>query len=251
MYMIYENLLRDARFGAKKLALLIDPDKQDAGQLEEVAREAQRVGVDYLLVGGSLLTRDTLNETVRRLKQESNLPVLLFPGSSWQITGQADALLYLSLISGRNADLLIGQQVQAAPLLDQMDLEVIPTGYMLIDGGAPTTVSYITQTAPIPSNKPDIAVATALAGKYLGMQVLYLDAGSGARNPVPPDMIRQVKCRVDLPLLVGGGIRTPDQAVQALRNGADIVVIGTAIERDPTLLADMAQAVQTAMLLAN
>lgn len=249
--MVYENILRDARFGVKKLGLRINPDKQEPDQLDQLARSAQRVGVDYILVGGSLMTLDRLSAAVRRLKQETDLPVLLFSGSSWQITDEADALLYLSLISGRNADPLIGQQVQAAPWLDQMDLEVIPIGYMLVDGGTPTTESHVTQTAPIPANKPDIALATALAGRYLGMKMLYLDTGQGASLPVPADLIRQVKSRGGLPLLTGGGIRTPDLAVQALRAGADIVVVGTAIERDPPLLADMAQAVQSAMLLAN
>ncbi len=146
---------------------------------------------------------------------------------------------------------LIGQQVQAAPMLDRLDLEVIPTGYLLVDGGLPTTASYISQTAPLPAHKPEIAVATALAGKYLGMQLLYLDAGSGARNPVSPEMVRQVKKATRLPLLVGGGIRTPDQASVAARAGADVIVIGTVAEQDISILPAMVQAVHSSLHLAG
>ncbi len=249
--MVYQKLFSDAGFGEKKLALLIDPDKQDPKQLILLAKNARRAQVDYLLVGGSLLHRDTFRETVQCLKKETEIPVLLFPGSAWQICPDADALLFLSLISGRNADLLIGQQVQAAPLLHQTSMEVLSTGYMLVDGGAPTTASYISQTAPIPANKPEIAVATALAGKYLGMQLLYLDAGSGAQHPVPAAMIRTVKKEVGLPLLVGGGIRTAEQALQTARAGADIVVIGTVIEQDPEQLSSLTQAVHSALHYAG
>ncbi len=249
--MVYQKLIQDARFGEKKLAVLIDPDKQRIDQLAERVRSADHAHVDYFLVGGSLLTRDTFQEAVHMVKEETDRPVILFPGSAWQISEDADALLFLSLISGRNPELLIGQHVQAAPLIHQLNLEVIPTGYLLVDGGTPTTASYISQTAPLPANKPEIAVATALAGKYLGMQLLYLDTGSGAAHPVPSDMIRKVKKASELPILVGGGIRSPDQAATAARAGADVIVIGTAAEQDASILPAMVQAVHSSLHLAG
>lgn len=245
--MVCKKIIQDARFGEKKLAVLIDPDKQRIDQLAERVRSAHHANVDYILIGGSLLSRDIFHETVRMVKQETDRPVILFPGSAWQISEDADALLFLSLISGRNPELLIGQHVQAAPLIHQLDLEVIPTGYMLVDGGTPTTASYISQTAPLPANKTEIAIATALAGKYLGMQLLYLDAGSGAALPVPSEMIRNVKKASELPILVGGGIRNPDQAAAAARAGADVIVIGTAAEQDASVLPALVQAVHTSL----
>lgn len=248
---VYQQLIQDARFGEKKLAVLIDPDKQRIDQLADRVRLAHQAQVDYFFIGGSLLTRDTFHETVRMVKLETDRPVVLFPGSAWQISEDADALLFLSLISGRNPELLIGQHVQAAPLIHQMDLEIIPTGYLLVDGGMPTSASYISQTAPLPANKPEIAVATALAGKYLGMQVLYMDTGSGAIHPVPSDMIHKVKKATTLPILVGGGIRTPDQAAAAAKAGADVIVIGTAAEQDASILTAMVQAVHSSFHLAG
>jgi phosphoglycerol geranylgeranyltransferase len=249
--MIAAELQKDCRFGVKKLALLVDPDRQEPASLPDLAALAKDAGVDLFLVGGSLLTRQRLEQTVGLLKEHGEVPVLLFPGSAWQLCDKADALLFLSLISGRNPELLIGQHVQAAPLLRDTRLEVLPTGYMLVDGGAPTTVSYITQTQPLPADKPELAAATALAGKYLGLQWMYLDAGSGARRPVPFDMIRAVREATRLPLFVGGGIRTAEQAVQAVRAGADIVVVGTAIEKDPQGLGALCQAVHSALHLAG
>lgn len=249
--MIYHKLLTDARFGEKKLALLVDPDKQHVGNLAELGLFAAESGVDYILLGGSLLLRDQLNDCVDQLKAQNQLPVILFPGSTWQISPGADALLFLSLISGRNAELLIGQQVLAAPLLKELQLEVLSTGYMLVEGGSATSVSYVSQTMPIPANKPEIAVATALAGMYLGMKMFYLDAGSGAQSTVPFDMIRAVRKATELPLLVGGGIRTPDQAAKAALAGADIVVVGTAIEHDQAVLPAICQAVHSANHIAE
>lgn len=249
--MIAAALQDGFRFGEKKLALLIDPDKQDLATLASRVTEAREAGVDLFLVGGSLLMRDETDRCIRTIRESASMPVILFPGSAWQISKEADALLFLSLISGRNPDLLIGQQVLAAPLVSQTNLEVIPTGYMLVDGGAPTSASYISQTFPLPADKPDIAAATALAGAYLGLQLLYLDAGSGARNPVPFELIRAVRQAVRLPILVGGGIREPQQALEAARAGADIVVIGSAAEDQPGRLAAFAQAVHSALHLAD
>lgn len=249
--MTADILLRARRGGDKLLALLIDPDKQSPAVAAEVARQAATAQVDLLLVGGSFLTRDSLNDTVQTVKAASGLPVILFPGSAMQCSPHADAILFLSLISGRNPDLLIGQQVQAAPLIRRMDLETIATGYMLVDGDAATTASYMTQTPPLPADKPDLAAATALAGYFLGMQVLYLDAGSGARRPVSFETIRAVREATPLPLFVGGGIREPEQAVQALKAGADIVVVGTIVEENPDRLPALCQAVHTAFHLAS
>ena len=174
-----------------------------------------------------------------KAKSKLDIPVVLFPGDVTQVSAEADALLFLSLISGRNADLLIGRQVLAAPKIKQCGLETIATGYMLIDCGQPTTASYISGTQPIPYNKPDIALATAMAGEMLGLQCLYLDGGSGADKPISLEMIAAVKQNTTLPLIVGGGIRNEEQAKQAWEAGANIIVIGTAFEEDPEMLIDI------------
>ncbi len=229
--------------GRKAIAVLVDPDKTTENDWHMLVPLAESAAVDYLFVGGSLLMDDRLKACVSYFKNHSNLPVVLFPGSPAQIVPDADALLLLSLISGRNPELLIGQHVLAAPKLKQSGLETIATGYMLVDGGAPTTVSYISNTTPIPANKPDIAACTALAGTMLGLKAIYLDAGSGARNAVPAVMIEAVRQQVNTPLLVGGGIRSAAAAKRACRAGADIVVVGNALEKDPLLIADLARAV--------
>ena len=177
-----------------------------------------------------------MDEVVKTLKAHLSVPIVLFPGNWNQISNHADALLFLSLISGRNPDLLIGQHVHAAPILKTTSLEVISTGYMLIDCGRQTTASYMSHTLPIPYNKPDIAAATALAGEYLGMKLIYMDGGSGAEQPISRAMIKKVASAVELPIIVGGGIRTEDDAAAAYSAGADIVVVGTAVENEPELL---------------
>lgn len=230
---IYSALCADLSSGRKKLALLIDPDKTDAqGCIRLLERLSDRLP-DYFLVGSSLLCESHLHEVVGTLKAYCQVPVLLFPGHYAHLSGEADGLLLLSLISGRNPDLLIGQHVMAAASIRRSGLDTIPTGYMLIDGGAPTSVSYMSNTLPIPSGKADIAVATAMAGELLGLRCLYLEAGSGALRPVPESLIAKVRQAVDIPLIVGGGIRSVQQAEAALRAGADMLVVGTAIEQDP------------------
>ncbi len=217
--------------------MLIDPDKMsDKHRLSELLGIIRHSHVDFILIGGSLLTEDHFEDCVKFVKAESNLPVVLFPGSPAQISNHADSILLLSLISGRNADLLIGQQVVAAPRLKKSSLEIIPTGYMLVDCGRSTTASYISQTFPMPWNKPEIAVATGMAGEMLGMKCLYLDGGSGADKPVSGEMIRAVREETSVPLIVGGGIRNEDEAFHAWNSGADLVVIGTAFENEPELL---------------
>jgi putative glycerol-1-phosphate prenyltransferase len=170
------------------------------------------------------------------LKASTEVPVVLFPGSVYQLDGQADGLLLLSLISGRNPEFLIGHHVTVAGRIKRLGLPTVPTGYLLIDGGRPTSVSYMSGTTPIPADKPPIAAATALAGEQLGLKLIYLDAGSGAQNPIPASVIRAVREEVDLPVVVGGGIRSEQAAREALRAGADLIVVGTALENDPEWL---------------
>ncbi|MCB9036888.1 MAG: geranylgeranylglyceryl/heptaprenylglyceryl phosphate synthase [Lewinellaceae bacterium] len=231
--------------GRKCLAILIDPDMATAHHLERVVRLGVEAKVDFFLVGGSLVVKAELSRCLAFIRSCCSIPTILFPGSPLQIDEQADAILFLSLISGRNADLLIGQQVISAPYLRQSSLEVISVGYMLIDGGVPTTASYMSNTLPIPADKPDIALATALAGELLGLKTLYLDAGSGARQPVEEAMIRKVRKHTTVPLLVGGGIRKPERAWASAHAGADIIVVGNAVERSASLLVEMAEAVHS------
>ncbi|MBK9330269.1 MAG: geranylgeranylglyceryl/heptaprenylglyceryl phosphate synthase [Sphingobacteriales bacterium] len=223
----------------KQIAVLIDPDKTNAVKLQRIIVAAEKASVDFFLVGGSLLLKNNLDETVAVIKKHSKKKVYLFPGNPMQITSRVDGILLLSLISGRNPDLLIGAHVQAAPLLKQSKLNIIPTGYMLIESGKATTVSYISNTTPIPADKPEIAACTALAGEQLGLKTIYLEAGSGAQNPVSKEMIKAVRKMVKIPLMVGGGIRSAFQVEEAFSAGADIVVIGTAIENDITFLNEL------------
>ena len=183
-----------------------------------------------------------MEDCIRIFRAESNIPIILFPGSPSQVTPSADAILYLSLISGRNPDLLIGQHVISAPVVKASGLEVISTGYVLIDGGVQTTVSYMSHSMPIPADKPEIAVCTAWAGEMLGNKVIYLDAGSGAKHPVPTEMIQKVSMNIEVPLFVGGGISTPEKVKENCKAGANLIVVGNAIERDPLLIKDLAAA---------
>ena len=221
---------------------MADPDKISPEDVPYLARLCNDAGVDYLFIGGSLLMAHKMEECITLFKSESDIPVIIFPGSPSQVAPSADALLYLSLISGRNADLLIGQHVVSAPIVKASGLEVISTGYILIDGGVQTTVSYMSHSMPVPADKPEIAICTAWAGEMLGNQVIYLDAGSGARNPISADMISKVSANLDIPLFIGGGISTPEKVYENCKAGANIIVVGNAIERDPMLIKDLAQA---------
>lgn len=220
--------------------LLLDPDEcqKDAG-LEEKLGMLVEGGVELIFLGGSILVGDAFEQTLERVRNCTGLPVVTFPGSPMQLCDGADATLFLSLISGRNPELLIGQQVLAAPHLKRMNAEVISTGYMLIDGGRPTTASYMSHSHPIPRDKEDIAMATAQAGEMLGMSCIYMDAGSGAEEPIPPQMIEKVAQNIDVPLIVGGGISSGEKFRSALKAGADLVVIGSAFERDPSFLEEI------------
>jgi putative glycerol-1-phosphate prenyltransferase len=238
---ILHQLLLNRTSGRRSFAVLVDPDKTNPPACLQLSRAALENRVDFFLVGGSLLTTTFLNSTVRTLKAHSDLPVILFPGSNLHIDASADAILLLSLISGRNPDFLIGQHVIAAPVLKKSKLEILPTGYMLIESGKPTTVSYISNTTPIPYDKPEVAACTAMAGEMLGLQLIYLDAGSGAQRPVSPRTIAAVRKSVEVPIVVGGGITTPQAAEDALQAGADVIVIGNGIEKDPNLLVEVSE----------
>lgn len=239
---ILDTLQKLRATGQKALSVLIDPDKiTDLTEVRRIAHLVHESHTDFILVGGSLLTTDHFNLVIQEIRKSVTIPIILFPGSPSQISREADAILFLSLISGRNPELLIGQHVVAAPTLRQTNLEIIPTGYMLVDCGRPTTASYISQTFPIPWNKPEIAATTALAGEYLGLKCIYLDGGSGAEKPVSVQMIAQVRQMVQVPLIVGGGIRHEDQAKEIFAAGADMIVVGTAFEEEPELLFALAQ----------
>ena len=242
--LVYPRIVDKKKGGQKSLALLIDPDKADEKQLEQIIQLAVEAGVDYFLVGGSLVISQGLHNCIEKIKGACEIPVILFPGSPNQVAPTADALLYLSLISGRNADYLIGQHVISAPAIRRSGLELIPTGYMVVDGGAATTVSYISNATPLPYDKPDIALCTAMAGEMLGLKCIYMDAGSGARRAVSEEMISAVSQHIDIPLIVGGGIRDAEKVYLNCKAGADVIVIGNAVEKDPSLIAEMAAAVR-------
>lgn len=237
---IYNDLLIAKRNGRKKLAVLIDPDKMRLGKLEQTIEIAVHSKVDYFFIGGSLLVNSQLDQCLQMIRKRCPIPLILFPGNSYQVSYHADAILFLSLVSGRNPDLLIGQHVIAAPYLKLSPLEVLPTGYMLIEGGVGTTVLYMSNTSPIPANKSDIAVCTAMAAEMLGLRLLFMDAGSGASTPVPSEMIAAVRGAVDIPIIVGGGIRSAEKVRENIEAGADVIVIGNAFEYDPSLMIEIA-----------
>lgn len=224
---------------AKKLSVVIDPDS-DENEILSIVNECNANNIDIILLGGSLVTEGSTDKAARIIKENSSIPVVLFPGSEIQLTNKADALLLLSLISGRNPDLLIGKHVVSAPFIKKSGMETISTGYVLIDGGRPTSVTYMSNTFPIPADKPDIAMATALAGELLGMKLIFLDAGSGALKHVSPKMIQRIQKSIDIPIIVGGGIKEPEELESVFMAGANVVVIGTTIENDIHALTKMA-----------
>ena len=243
--LIYQSITGKKKAGKKSFAVLIDPDKVDNRKITELVQLTSEAKVDYLLVGGSLVISNHLDEVVKQIKKQCSTPVILFPGTPSQVSRYADGLLYLSLISGRNAELLIGQHVISAPFVKQSGLEIISTGYMVIDGGAPTTFSYISNASPIPTDKNEIAMCTAMAGEMLGMKLIYMDAGSGARRAISESMIQKVAGCIEVPLIVGGGIITPEKAYLNCKAGADVIVVGNAIEKDSSLIKEMAAAVHS------
>jgi phosphoglycerol geranylgeranyltransferase len=222
----------------KGLFILIDPDEGDEKLWQSWIPNIQESTIDGLLIGGSFLTSSRFHRCVEIFKA-SKKPIILFPGSNAQLDKRADAILLLSLISGRNPDLLIGQHVQSSFALKESGIGIIPTGYILIDGGKPTTVSYISNTTPIPSDKPSLAAATALAGEQLGMKCIYLDAGSGALHPVSQDIISATRSQLQIPLIVGGGMRKVSDVERAWNAGANWVVVGNHAIENPTFLSEL------------
>lgn len=221
----------------KSLALLIDPDKVNGESLDKILAGAEENRIDYILAGGSL-TFNRIDVLIDYLKEHCTIPVILFPGNLLQLSYDADAILLLSLISGRNPELLIGNHVLAAPYLRDVRHKLISTGYILINCGSRTSVEYMSQTESIPADKPDIVIATALAGEMLGLKMIYLEGGSGAVTPVPPEIIRAVRENITVPVAVGGGIRTAKQIEEAYLAGADLVVLGNGVEENPGLITD-------------
>ncbi|MDD2195750.1 MAG: geranylgeranylglyceryl/heptaprenylglyceryl phosphate synthase [Bacteroidales bacterium] len=233
--MIYSQLLKSQK---GLFALLVDPDKYSFHELKGLSQRAQKASVDIILLGGSL-TSASIEQTLMTIRQHSSIPIVLFPGNALQFSPSADAILLLSLISGRNPDFLIGNHVLVSQALHESGMEVIPTGYILIESGAVTSVQYMSNTLPIPRNKSDIVVATAIAGQQLGLKSIYLEAGSGADLPVPKEIICEVRKSVDLPIIVGGGLRTPDAVRGAREAGANMIVVGNVLEKDAGLLSEL------------
>lgn len=242
---LYQQLAERKRSGRKSFTVLIDPDKVDGNSIEQLVTLSLDAKVDYFFVGGSLVISSHLDECIQQIKAACDIPVILFPGSPSQVSKYADALLYLSLISGRNPELLIGQHVISAPFVKKSGLEIMPTGYMVIDGGAPTTVSYISNATPIPADKNEIAMCTAMAGEMLGMKLIYMDAGSGAKRPINETMIEKVARHIEAPLIIGGGITDPEKAYRNCKAGADVIVVGNAIEKDSSLIKEMSAAIHS------
>lgn len=232
---VYNKLLRCREDKGAGFLILIDPDSASESSYLSLAESAEECGVDAILVGSSLMINVNFHEAVSRIKRKTNLPVILFPSSFAQITPSFDAVLFSSLLSGRNPNYLIEEQVKGAPIIKKHNLETIPTGYMLIESGSLTSVQYISGTLPIPRNKSDIAMAHAMAGQYLGMKLIYLEAGSGAVNPVPEQMIRDVSNYIDIPIIVGGGLTTESDCRKAVDAGASFVVVGNHFETNDNL----------------
>ena len=240
---LYQKQINKNTAGQKSFAVLLDPDNLHEASCPDIIRLCNQNKVDYLFVGGSLVTKGNQISLIRQIKSLTTIPVILFPSHSLHIDPQADAILLLSLISGRNPEFLIGQHVLAAPLLKESKLTILPTGYILVDSGRQTTASYMSGTMPLPHDKPSIAASTALAGELLGMQFIYLDGGSGALHPISSDMIQAVRKTISLPLIVGGGINTVHKASTALAAGADIIVVGNHIEKNPDFIREIAEVI--------
>lgn len=229
---IYSNILQSKAKNEKLLAILLDPDKIELNTLDLLIEKISQSPATHIFIGGSLVENNILDELVILLKKQLDLPIILFPGNPSQISSLADGILFLSLISGRNPDFLIEHQVKSAPILKKTQLEIISTGYILIESGTKTAVERVSKTNPLDRNNPDLALATAQAGEMLGNKLIYLEAGSGAKQAVPLEMIKKVAQNIKIPLLVGGGIIDLQGIQKAYDSGADLVVIGTAFEND-------------------
>src|SRR5687768_16248932 len=242
---IYKNQILKTETNRKAFAVLLDPDNLTREACLNILALSETHHVDYFFMGGSLVTTQNQAALISLIKEHSSIPVILFPSNSLHIDQQADGILLLSLISGRNPEFLIGQHVLAAPLLKASPLEILPTGYMLVDTGRQTTASYMSGTTPLPYDKPAIAACTAMAGELLGMKFIYLDGGSGALKPISPEMISAVKKSIEVPLIIGGGIKTKEMAHAAYKAGADIIVVGNEIEKNPGFLAEVSEVLKS------
>lgn len=238
---IYQSILNNTNKGVKMFGVLIDPDKQNVRELLDLVKVCNNSEVDFFLVGGSIITTGDMKKTTRLIKENSTKPIIIFPGNPDQVTDYADAIFFLSLISGRNPEFLIGHQVTAAPIIQKTNLEVIPTGYLLVDCGTTTTAIYVSDTNPIPHNNAEIAANTALAGEYLGLNLTYIDGGSGAKKCISNKMIAKTKAAKTGPLIIGGGIRTAQAAREIYTAGADVVIIGNGAEENINLITEIAE----------
>lgn len=241
--MVYQYLLNVLQEKKTGFLFLLDPDRVVPEDVKPIVEGINRSGVDAILLGTSMLFNFDLDRVAKEIKKYSKVPLILFPGSAYQLSPDIDAVLFLSLISGRNPELLIGEHVRAAPLIRKHGIEPIPVGYMLIESTNLTSARFMSNSLPIPRDKPDIAKAHALAGEYLGMKLIYVDAGSGANTSVPDEMIAEIKSITTIPLVVGGGIRTPEEARNKAQAGADFVVVGNAFEKNMSVLQDFCRAV--------
>lgn len=244
---VHAKLLETASAKGAAYCVLVDPDKIAADALPAFAEQATTAGTDAFLVGGSLIVDDSFERCIRTIKQHTNVPVVIFPGGVMQISKEADALLFLSILSGRNPEHLIGSQVLAAPIVKRIGLEAISTAYMLVESGRTTSAEFMSNTRPLPRHKPDIAVAHAMAAEILGFKMIYLEAGSGAEHSVPEEMIGAVAKYCSVPLIVGGGLRTPEDAHRKVRAGAKFIVTGTVLEQNggAGLMKEFAAAIHT------
>ncbi|MDP1676735.1 MAG: geranylgeranylglyceryl/heptaprenylglyceryl phosphate synthase [Bacteroidota bacterium] len=242
---IYESLLATSKSKGAAYFVLIDPDKVASDKLPSFVEQATEAGVDAFLIGGSLIVDDSFEQCIKTIKQHTKVPAVIFPGGVMQISPSADAILFLSIISGRNPQHLIGDQVLAAPIVKRIGLEAISTAYMLIESGKTTSAEFMSNTQPLPRHKPDIAVAHAMAAEILGFKMIYLEAGSGAEQSVPEEMIGAIAKHCSVPLIVGGGLRTPEDARKKVQAGAKFIVTGTILEKESStsLIKEFASAI--------
>jgi putative glycerol-1-phosphate prenyltransferase len=238
---IYQSICKSKKKDKKLFSVLVDPDKF----FPEVIREADKSKVDFIFIGGSRVKNGNFHRCVNAIRKLTKIPLVIFPGSREQISEKADAILLLSLISGRNPDYLIGEHIRAAQQLKKSKLEIIPTGYILIGGGKKISTQIITRTSPVKSSDATLAVSTAIAGELLGMKMIYLEAGSGAKRPLHAFIVKEVRKNISSPVIVGGGIDSAGKAAGLCRSGADMIVVGNAIEKDVTLVKEISKAIHS------
>ncbi|MBD3167839.1 MAG: geranylgeranylglyceryl/heptaprenylglyceryl phosphate synthase [candidate division Zixibacteria bacterium] len=244
---IYKAVLDIIELRGTAFAVLFDPDRESPAHLAASAEIAEKAGVDLIYVGSSMLLSNNFDEAVLAIKKATSLPVIIFPGNTQMISTHADAILFLCLVSSRNPEMLIGQQVKAAPLIKELKVEPIPTGYILVESGKLNAAQFMSGSLPIPRDKPDLICAHALAAEYMGMKLVFTDAGSGAEFPIPPEVVARLKQYISIPLCVGGGLRSPETAAERAAAGADIIVVGNAFEKKGTTgMEEYADAIHSA-----